>query len=566
MRLKDSKKSAVWYYLVLFGYIFGLASFFYYDSFATSPRYSNLYVKGMNQNTQLDLNMNEMRYYLKYSSKLTFVDSIYTLAEKGGYYANPKCGVYFDDLPVYQSDDKDILYCAPDTKSELKKSFPPGFAPYLKKYGGNLSINNYDFSFVVDKKTTLIANAKKKIALFLREKGEPHAWYMELYSQMPFIGPRLEDTDWAITVYKYFRPTFSAEFDYTFADYQYIKESIEALSDACSPYAGAELKTCITAKAKELSTAGYTWKVTNDEKRKFGFELTTEKKYFPRKDPIVYRFAAYMKDHPPAPIEDIKAEPRQGADKSILLSFKPAPESDVTQYNIYYSPDFDLKDKPIEKGAIKQGETSASKITFQKSAIGQSSETFTACAFQTLGSSCKPEMLAAKLYLSDNKLFCLVPNLEKEQYYITITAVDKAGNEINQVVNTAEITPEDLLAPGKSSYSFSYDPDLKKIIATPITPSINIDSTTFSNDLNKYYIFIQKGTSQGIVSLDNLERTSVPTAASGDVYYIAIIAQDTSDNPIEIKQISALEQVLEIKPEYQQVITELSNPQPIVIP
>ena len=238
----------------------------------------------------------------------------------------------------------------------------------------------------------------------------------------------------------------------------------------------------------------------------------------------------------------------------------------MANYSVYYTPSFNLEGKSIVSGTIKDNGLEAEKITFSISSIGQSIASPAECVFSALNLACEPGLQPTALYSYNSRLYLLLPNLEDKDYYITITAVDKAGNEIARVANTAQMTPEDRLAPGKTSYSFSYDAGQGKITVTPITPAINIDSTPFSNDLKKHYIFVQKDTSQNIIQISNLGRTTLINPSSGDRYYVAVISQDTSNNPIEIKQLSALEEVLEIKPEYQQIITELSNPQPLVIP
>ena len=189
--------------------------------------------------------------------------------------------------------------------------------------------------------------------------------------------------------------------------------------------------------------------------------------------------------------------------------------------------------------------------------------------------------------------------------YTHITAVDGNGNEAGVIDKVIEVNLEDRLSPGKVEFSLSQanEGERKSIVVSSITEPIkNIDGSEFSDDLLKYYIFLKKGdcvdekTKQS-VSVPNIMEYShiinltyyAATALSSDSqkslynvfdesssssvqiqsgkYCVAVVAADTNNNPIELRQKSATEQEMVIKPEhkYKYSMTGSANPQEIEI-
>jgi len=201
----------------------------------------------------------------------------------------------------------------------------------------------------------------------------------------------------------------------------------------------------------------------------------------------------------------------------------------------------------------------ASKIT-----IGIASEDLPeTCSFTTIGSPCEPQLQFDTLYKKENKVYLLIPLEEKSS--ITITAVDKAGNEIKKVENKISAMPLDKLAPGQVDYTLSYDSTTNEITVTINSILSNIDGSPYEGDTQTYFVF------QGdLINLDNLvEESSELTililvdAISGDTLTFSVLAID-ANNPV--LKLSTENPSLEINAEYQEIIEELSNPQDISIP
>ncbi|MBU4501702.1 MAG: hypothetical protein KKA79_03865, partial [Nanoarchaeota archaeon] len=165
---------------------------------------------------------------------------------------------------------------------------------------------------------------------------------------------------------------------------------------------------------------------------------------------------------------------------------------------------------------------------------------------------------------------------DNKEYEFTLSAVDSEGNKIDKKV---KIKPIDRLAPGK--IDFSVNPDSNKLSLLITAPNEDMDGSLIGSDKNKIYIFAKKGDCKDILSIENynaqadfsgnpidIYTVGGESVGSGNTYCAAVIATDTSNNPIEIKlkEGSLTDKELVVKPEYNEILYELSNSQSITIP
>lgn len=813
-----SKKAAVWYYMILLGFILGLASFYYYNALYDPEKESNLNQEIINQLTQRDLEINNIRYYLKKSAEVSAIHSIYSLAENGGYSEDPICGSY-SDLSLYQTEKDDLADCRPDITKQLKREFSFYFESYLDNYPEEIThIDNFDFLFQIHKKTKLYGASKEEIILPRKEEmlkteyenkpfdnyeivvyaqvecdekinneynvklndfysteghkfifsdvrypfeGEPkpkdgsdlyynsqyketnpnavisymdignkkgkyclplglneiyniqlttykdgkeicivktaednslwmgkgnfggydiRTWspgkdnneddkpdidcrdsptYLECpgmriyycgktgwksfpkrraefpgWEQLDSGKSYIDDTfvrvwqgdepieerpfekylhaktaakffidfdpeytnkgssvkrdtfyrkfvkdkiDYGLPsgkgeaptyVYKYFRPSFHYELDYNLSDYQYIRKSIQKITDKCSSD-DKKLKECVEKILKNLDFPEYQWDLiepAESKERFFAFQLTTNKKYFPHNEPLTYKFAAYIKDHAPSPIKP-GVQSKSGADNSLIISFKMPVDSDIANYNIYYTSEFNLQDKEIQYGSIKEDEIEAKKLTIKAENPISIQNPPTECEFITLGKECQPAIERYKLYLDkDEYMYALLPDLENQEYSIAVTAVDNKGQEINKVENALNIIPKDNLGPGKIG-SLIYDFVDYKIRIEP--PNTNIDGSELKDEII-YYYFLKQGICDNIVSFDDITKEIdltnrrskedinliLRSAQLGENFCLAVLAADKNGNPTELIREDKVN-ILRIKPEYSQIFSQL---------
>ena len=128
-----SKKAAVWYYIILLGFILGLAAFYYYNAKFDPPEQSKIGNEIFKQVIERDLEISSIQYYIQESAKLSLIDSIYSIARKGGFYDNSPCGSY-QGIPLLQTKDKGMDECTPNIEKELVSEFLSYLGSYLKNY------------------------------------------------------------------------------------------------------------------------------------------------------------------------------------------------------------------------------------------------------------------------------------------------------------------------------------------------------------------------------------------------------------------------------------------------
>jgi len=221
---------------------------------------------------------------------------------------------------------------------------------------------------------------------------------------------------------------------------------------------------------KECSSPNiFRFTVANENKKFFVYDKTTKKAEF---KPIEIRFAINIKDLPPPPIDGLKVQNEEKAEGSVLLKWKKSQATDVASYNVYYSKGNFLRREiknheiidPFFKIESNQINTKVTdENTYERISSGVVYDRDKKIwGHVVIKDGIKIEKLVpGQLYYheEDQEYFYILDGLEdNKKYYFVVTAVDKAGNEINNKdqeqklesdKNYVSATPEDNLAPGK---------------------------------------------------------------------------------------------------------------------
>lgn len=160
---------------------------------------------------------NEM-FFLDLGAKYAGINSIYSLALKGGIHETNLCGNYYGkNLWNYKNPEDEYASCLPNIKTELKNEFEKTYNSFLAKNGENI---NYKY-FLTATPTLEI----RGISLVNKEKSiEPERKYS-------------------------YKPTTTQKYNYNFEAYNKINEFITVLNENCNEkeniQGGSELTLCV---------------------------------------------------------------------------------------------------------------------------------------------------------------------------------------------------------------------------------------------------------------------------------------------------------------------------------
>ncbi len=130
------KKGAVWLYMLFFGLILAIGFYYLYDKIYTDKmqlRNTEIF----NQVTQRDIEQSSIKSYLHFSGRLSLIDSIYQLSQRGGFYSDSKCGS-ISSLPLFETELNSTNDCMPNLKNELNLIVPKNLDNYIRSYPEDL--------------------------------------------------------------------------------------------------------------------------------------------------------------------------------------------------------------------------------------------------------------------------------------------------------------------------------------------------------------------------------------------------------------------------------------------
>lgn len=370
-------------------------------------------------------NSEEVLFFIDQAAKYSIFDSIYSLAENGGF-DESKCGKY-KDFNLWNLSNPD---CCPNAEFNLGKYLQNNLNSYIEK-GRNILKDNY-CKYSIPRVENI--QLPKDNYDFLIEKGEDNFnitgiptmnLVLEICAEIPkltlFYFPFYGTEEIPLRtepIGKFFiKPSFFREVDYNLGDYNKIKEVIENIIKKCSDkqdllYSTThDLQRCINAEKDSnwnLIEKGVYPTKGQEEDRNFAFEAASNKKMPFHDNNIIYKFAIFVPDEaaPPA-IDGVEVSKKEGENK-VILKWKESKALDVKNYIVYSVSseekynikceemfDYFKTSLPIYKTAKKQIELSG---------LPESEGT-----------------LSYELEIEENKTYCFA-----------ITAIDEVPNEISQ--------------------------------------------------------------------------------------------------------------------------------------
>ena len=257
----------------------------------------------------------------------------------------------------------------------------------------------------------------------------------------------------------------------------------------------------------------FRFSVINENNKFFVYDKITNKAEFKS---LETKFGIYVKDLPPPPIEGLEATSEQKAEGSVLLSWKESNAFDVAGYNIYFSQNNFLRQEIKENSKIENPITHTD-IEYKQTSSRLMEENIYEKIHPTVLydyskkiwghnvfkdgpkiEKLKPQQL---YYATETKeYFYILDGLEdNKKYYFAVTAIDKAGNEINNKdseqrleldKNYVSATPEDNLAPNKITNLVKQDFSRYYYRFTFNLPETNEDGTSLKEDRLYLYAYL----------------------------------------------------------------------------
>jgi len=171
---------------------------------------------------------------------------------------------------------------------------------------------------------------------------------------------------------------------------------------------------------------------------------------------IITRFAFYLKDLPPPPVKNVYASDNIKATESVLLKWSESEATDVVSYNIYYYEN-DFKGKKTSEisfkksvkvdNAINVHSLDISNININCQKVGNEKR----CQYSYSTKEGEIELKKEMLYydLDSKSYIYILPIDNDKEFYFGISAVDRAGQESEEIIETANAKSIDDLAAGE---------------------------------------------------------------------------------------------------------------------
>jgi len=320
-------------------------------------------------------------------------------------------------------------------------------------------------------------------------------------------------------------------------------------------------RICVKNNKKEFS-------VYNKIKDKVDFKNPTMK------------FAAYIADPAPEEVKNLQIFDRPKDSNSLILKWGKNKEKDVVKYRIYYA-DSELKafenknkieelkkDKNILKNEFNVENIKGTKGSFLVPLICDFDYEKKKCTFTTSEGGIEFDLDKILFFEDENKYYASFKVQENKQYDLFVTAIDRNGNEIEEIKKEQikSATSIDDLPPASEELMFPravYDAEKKEILLTirkHPKDILNIDDTKAEDfSLYKaYYIkfsdldttdkiteksrFLQESLLSDFTLLKSFkfpESTAqaerIPVANTNpkaqETYFLILIAEDSKGNP-----------------------------------
>ena len=282
-----------------------------------------------------------------------------------------------------------------------------------------------------------------------------------------------------------------------------------------------------------------------------------------KRRPIVIRFAAYMQDTPPSPVQNLKAEDFPRAEKSLIVSWDESTSGDVASYTVYQASSEDAF-----KGQTSTFKDKSTPITYKVSQKKQLASTIDLriCTFSLEKKAClfSGEKLEKNTLHSmpnangKQTLFVAVPvDEDGKDYWFAVTAVDQNGNEADnvkpkqKVALASKASLDDLplrsegIVPLPVNAANNYNKQTQTFtFSNFVMPSLNADGNPATGYKDAVLLYKKKDADMpadatlayfdGEIPLNPQPGAplSIPFATEpSSVYYVAMVARDNANNP-----------------------------------
>ncbi len=315
-------------------------------------------------------------------------------------------------------------------------------------------------------------------------------------------------------------------------------------------------------------------KACSRKKQFYRFCMRTTKEYVVgnKIQPITTKFALYLEDLPPPPIENLKVDDKQKAEDSVVIQWDKSPDTDVEEYIVYYSEE-NFLNYPMEKTVeetkdeteepkqktIKDNDNIKTK-TFKLNQIKELEQAFElpTCYFDYVNKKCtyasttdsskkipEPNAEDGFSFKDQKQIYLFLNGLEdSKQYYFAVTAVDKEGQEIDNVKERQKLkgvgpkVPEDDLEPGPVTLTIQKTSE-GKLLLSWTTPE-KLIGEGLADDVNEYRLYMSSASPNSVNERDRIEPLATITGTSREVlptqsgtYYFYAVAYDKAGNPKE---------------------------------
>lgn len=282
-----------------------------------------------------------------------------------------------------------------------------------------------------------------------------------------------------------------------------------------------------------------------------------------KRRPIVIKFAAYMQDTPPAPVQNLKVEDAPKAEKSLVVSWDESASGDVSSYIVYQSTAEDAFNGPTS--TFRDKVTATTYKTSQKKQLDSTIDLKT-CTLSLEDKTCLfsgQKLDKNTLYSMPNTngkqtLFVVAPvDEDGKDYWFAVTAIDQNGNEADNVKPQQKVSVgskaslDDLplrsegIAPLPANAATNYNKQTQTFtFSNFITPTLNADGNPATGYKDVVLLYKKKETDMpanaplsffdGEIVINPQPGTSfsIPLSTeSGSVYYLVLVARDQANNP-----------------------------------
>lgn len=320
--MRMNKKGDILVYPVLAGIFIGL-TIFYIASITKQPALKTPYIGKLQLDAiKNDIELRKALLYLDTAAKLSAEHALYDIGRNGGFISDSGCGRH--DV-VYNLWNNDAKECFPVAEKDIKEAFDDKMQSYINNQLGKYThltvpMNNYDY--------------------YLRQIAD---------NDLEVIGFALVNIDFVKYNISYsIKPSFKVGIDYNVSVYKELKEKANDLIRKCSTSA---LAGCISnelgsdkyskwysgdCQSKTVASANKKAAFCVKESHQF-YLYDTSKKKTEKKNVEVKFGLTFMDNVPPLAVDGISIADAPNKENAAVVSWMENKETDVKQYNLYYS-------------------------------------------------------------------------------------------------------------------------------------------------------------------------------------------------------------------------------------